>query len=160
MSASQSANIAPVVSRTAARTAIGDALRLYVGRGRRYSVKQLSNATGVPDRAIECAMCDPEGTDYRSLPIEYLLSIAGFLGSDFANEWMRLARLGAFDLPDEDVPPPGMLAAEHARDNAEIVVRAADGEFDDEDCRALRVVGEREIARGMRLVGLCAAKAA
>jgi hypothetical protein len=160
MSLSISADNSLLVSRSDAREAVGKSLRLYVGRGRRYSVKQLSNATGVPDRTIECAICDPEGTDFRPLPIECLLSISLFLGAEFSSEWMRLARQGAFDLPEEDMPPPGAIAAEDAADTAEIVGRAVDGEFCAEDRKALRVVGQREIRRGMTLVALSSRKAA
>jgi hypothetical protein len=42
-----SANFPLLVSRNAARERVRDALRLHVGRGRRYSVKELSNGTGV-----------------------------------------------------------------------------------------------------------------
>ena len=41
MTASPSADNSLLVSRNAAREAFGAALRLYVGRGRRWSVKQL-----------------------------------------------------------------------------------------------------------------------
>jgi hypothetical protein len=146
----QSADFSPLVSRSAARSAIRDALRLYVGRGRRYSVKQLSNATGVPDRLIECAMADVDSTEYRPLAYECLFSIALFLGSDFTSEWLKLARQAAFDLPDEDLPP-GALAADTV-DDAAVVTRAAlDGEFKPHERPDLRVVGRRMVTRGMRL---------
>lgn len=91
MSDQQSADFPLLVSRNSADAAIGDALRLYVGRGRRYSVKQLSNATGVKDRTIECAMCAPDNAEHRSLTSGALLSIAKFLGPAFTNEWLHLA---------------------------------------------------------------------
>lgn len=154
MPVDNSANQFPIVSRERIGNAILDALRLYIGRGRRYSVKQVSNATGVKDRVIECAMTAVDSIDYRPLSLEALLSITGFLGADFTNEWIGLAGQGAFDLPDESQPPPGMLAADDSSDAAEIVRRAADGEFDAEDRKALKVVGQREIARGMKLVAM------
>lgn len=93
MSEQDSADFHAIVPREQAGNAIGDALRLYVGRGRRYSVKQLSNATGVKDRMIECAMT--RGYDHRPLPDWALLSVSKFLGADFVNEWLGLADLVA-----------------------------------------------------------------
>lgn len=99
MSDNSAANLPPLVSREQAGNAIGDALRLFVGRGRRYSVKQLSNGTGVKERVIECAMCDPvrQAADYRPLPLEALISISKFLGPLFTTEWLALAEQNAAD---------------------------------------------------------------
>lgn len=91
MSDNDSANFPPLVSREQAGNKIGRALRLFVGRGRQFSVKELSNATGVKDRVIECAMCPPDSVDYRPLPTDALLSIASFLGPVFTSAWLELA---------------------------------------------------------------------
>ena len=148
------ANFPLLVSREQAGNTIGAALRLFVGRGRQYSVKQLSNATGVKDRMIECAMCDAGSIDYRPLPSEALLSIATFLGAVFTSEWMALAKQGAFDLPDADEPPPGMLAADNC-DDAAIVTRAAiDGKFTADEYPNLHVVGQHMVTRGQQLAAL------
>jgi hypothetical protein len=112
-SSPSAANISPLPVRTPlliSRNAIGekirDALHLYVGRGRRYSVKQLSDATGVPERSIEAAKCEPDDPEYRPLALENLLSIAKFLGSQFVSHYLELAGLGAFDLMDGQPPLP------------------------------------------------------
>jgi hypothetical protein len=146
--------LSPNVSREHAWNKFGSALRLYVGRGRRYTVKQLANATGVKDRVIECAMTAPDSVDFRPMPLEAILSIAAFLGADFTNEWLHLAGQGAFELPDEDEPLPGQFAADVVGDGAEVARRAADGEFCTNDRQALRVVGQRKIERGMQLVAM------
>lgn len=143
-----------LVSREHGRNTIRDALRLFVGTGRRYSVKALANATGVPDWQINQALIDGDKTDNRPLPPEALLSLMKFLGSDFTNEWIGLSGQGAFDLPDQSEPPPGMLAADDVSDSAEIARRAADGSFDGEDRKHLRSVGQRKIERGMTLVAM------
>lgn len=148
-----SANITPLVSREQVGNEVGKALRLFVGRGRRYSVKQLSNGTGVKDRVIECAMCDAGSIDYRPLALEALISIARFLGSDFTNEWLGLACQGAFDLPDHE-PDPGELAADNSDDNATITRAAIDGTFDKNERPELAVVGSRMVKRGQQLVAL------
>lgn len=153
MAVNDSANLSPLISRERMGNAIKGALDLYVGRGRRYSVKQLANATGVKDRVIECAKCDPASVDYRPLPLEALASIAAFLGSDFTNEWLHLAGQGAFDLPDDE-PAPGEVAADNTDDNAVVVRAAIDGHFDRDERRDLKVVGSRMVTRGSQLAAL------
>jgi hypothetical protein len=148
-----SANNALLVSRERSANAIGSALSLFVGRGRRYSVKQLSNATGVKDRMIECAKLDPGNPDWRPLPSEALLSIAGFLGADFTNEWLPLAGQGAFDLPDE-TPNPGDLAADNSDDNARLVRIAIDNSVDRDEAPDAAAIGSRMMTRGAQLVAI------
>lgn len=154
MSESLSAKFPPLVSREHAGNVIGHALRLFVGRGRRYSVKQLSNATGVPDRTIECAMAD--NVDHRSLPDWALLSLTAFLGADFTNEWLKLAHQGAFELSDDE-PDPGDLAADTAEDTAKVVRMAKDNRFDEDEKPALKGVGARMVKRGQTLLSVAAA---
>ena len=100
MSDQQSADFPLLVSREHAENAFGDALRLFVGRGRRYSVKQLSNSTGVKDRAIECAMCKAETSEHRPLNMGAQLSVMSFLGPEFTSEWIKLAGQVAFHKPE------------------------------------------------------------
>lgn len=154
MNALGSADNAPLVSRDRAVDAVRDAIRLFVGRGRRYSVKQLSNATGVKDRVIECAMAGSDNGDCRPIGLGDLLSIAGFLGPEFTTEWLMLAHQAAIALPDADEPPPGIIAADAADDTATIVRAARDGQFDRDERHDLRVVGARMISRGGQLLQL------
>lgn len=151
----QSANFPLLVSRNAAGSAVGAALGLFVGRGRRYSVKQLSNATGVPDRRIECAMSDPDSSDFRPLSPEHLLSISLFLGEVFSSEWMAKAKQGCFALPEPDDTPPGAIVADDADDHAKLTDAARDGTFAN-DSAVLKVVGARMISRGIKLRSIAA----
>lgn len=151
-----SADLPLLVSRSSAWAEFRKALRQYVGRGRHFSVKQLSNATGVKDRVIECAMCDMDDSDWRPMPFEAQLSIAKFLGPDFTSEWLALALQGAFALPEADDTPPGELAADNSDDNATLVRSALDGRFDAEEKPELRVVATRMIERGMKLRAMAA----
>jgi hypothetical protein len=111
MASLPSADIPLLVSRNAVREQLRHALRLHVGRGRRFSVKELSNGTGVADRMIECAMCDPDNTEYRPLSCEALVSIAKFLGAPFASSFLEIAGLGTFELMDGQIPLPKVLAS-------------------------------------------------
>lgn len=119
MASNPSAQFSPLVSREQAGNAIRKALRLFVGARRHYTVKELSNGTGVKDRVIECAMLDPGDIDHRPLPSCALISIAFFLGPDFTNVWLKLAdQQAVYRSPagHDDVANTAIeLAAEYAR---------------------------------------------
>lgn len=148
-----SADFPLLVSRSAANDAVRDALRLYVGRGRRLSVKQLSNGTGVKDRVLECAMYTSDHPEHRRLPPEALLSVCLFLGATFTSEILRGIGQAAFDLPEEE-PDPGRLAIEGTDDNASVVRAAMDGEFCKDERDEMRLVGLRMMSRGAQLAAL------
>lgn len=111
MNAPTSVNIPLLVSRNMIGEKVRDALRLYTGRGCRYSVKELSNATGVPDRCIEAAKCDPNDSSYRPLSLENLASICKFLRDPFASAVLEPCGLGAFELMEGQKPLPKVLVS-------------------------------------------------
>lgn len=149
---SNSAGIVPNVSRTKLYQAFGAALRLYIGRGKRHSYKDVERGAGVSARMIEAYRYEPDHEEFRPAPVEHIFSIAGFIGPDFLNEILPLIGQGAFWLPEDDLPP-GDLAADMADDNAEVTRRAKDGSFEGDE-KALKVVGRRMIERGAALVAL------
>jgi hypothetical protein len=109
-----------LVSRNAIRERQRDALRLHVGRGRRFSVKQVSEGSGVPERAIEAAMCFIDDENYRPLTLENVASLAKFLGASFVSHYLELCGLGAFELMEGQPPLPHVLAkADAGEDIAE-----------------------------------------
>ena len=152
---SNSAGIAPNVSRTKLYEAFGTALRLFIGRGKRHSYKDVERGAGVSARMIEAYRYDLDHEEWREPKIEHIFSIAGFIGPDFTNEILPLIGQGAFWLPEDDLPP-GDLAADMADDNAEVTRRAKDGSFKGDE-KALKVVGRRMMERGAVLVALDAA---
>lgn len=93
----------PLISRHTINEKVRDALHLYAGRGCRYSVAALAEATGVPERCIEAAKCEPDDPNHRPLALEYLASIAKFLRDPFASAFLEPCDLGAFELNDQ--PP-------------------------------------------------------
>lgn len=153
MTAFYSAKTSPKISRNVAGEAVARALRSFVGVGRDMSVKELEAQSGVSARLIECALCHPETTDYRSLKQESLLSIASVLGPSFTTELLKPIQQAAYRCDKREVEP-GVLAADCATDTAEVVCRAADGHFDINDRRALKLVGQRHVERGMLLVAM------
>jgi hypothetical protein len=156
MASVASANFEPLISRNTVDEAIHDALHLFVGRGRRYTAKQLGKGAGVPYRMIESAKAPVGGTDFRPLDRAYLWSIMQFLGSAFTSELLAKIHQGAFDLPDEELPPPGEMVADSAGHTAQIAEAAADGQFCQRDKATLRVVGRAKIEQGMDLLALSA----
>ena len=151
MSSAASANNNLLVSRERWANAVAFALRLYVGRGRQYSVKQISNATGVKDRVIECALCDPDSTDYRAMPGECVASIGMFLGPEFTSEITAVMQQGTYWLPETGGDSPARMAADVADDAAAVVRAGMDDHFDPEERKALRPVGRHLMAVGATL---------
>lgn len=154
-SRNDAADFSPLISRSAANTVFRDALRLFVGRGRRYSVKQVSIGTGISVRMIESFMAPVDSTDFRKPDLEEVLTLAAFLRSDFTSELLAPVGQSAFDMPEDDLPP-GQIAADNAEDNAVVTRAAMDGKFDAEERPDLRVVGRRMVSRGTRLAALAA----
>lgn len=149
------AKFAPIVSRNAVDEATHDALRMFVGRGRAYSTKELQRASGVPKRMIECAVAPVDSVEFRPLAREHFWSLALALGAPFLNHVTTvLANVGTFNLPNDELPAPGAVAADSAQDNAEIAEAARDGRFCANDHRKLWVVGQDMIERGMAFIGL------
>jgi hypothetical protein len=116
---SPSAEIPLLISRNRHSEAITAALRLHVGRGSRYSVKQLWVATGVPERRIEAAMCEPDDPEWRQLGPEHIASIAKFLKVPFASAYLELSGLGAFELMDAQPPLPQVLTSAPVQESPE-----------------------------------------
>lgn len=108
-----------LVSRNAIRERQRAALRLHIGRGRRFSVKEASEGSGVPERQIEAAMCLIDDVDsYRPLALENVASLGMFLGASFVSHYLELSGLGAFELMDGQIPLPKVLATADAPEDA------------------------------------------
>lgn len=99
----------PLVSRAEIGEKVRKALNLYVGRGRRYSVEELSEAAGVKKRSIRAALAPISDDNYRPLTLENLASISKFLKAPFTSIYLELSGLGAFELMDGQPPLPCVL---------------------------------------------------
>lgn len=147
----QSAGLSPLVSRNDHFDAVAKALNIFVGRGKRYSYKDVQRGAGIPERMIECYKHLPDHEDWRPIKPEELASLFKFLGPEFTSTYLgKVCDQGAFWLPT-GIEPPGAIAADSAEDTAIITRAAADGKFDDGEKPALHVVGQRMIERGQRL---------
>lgn len=116
-----SADIAPLVSRSAAQEQIRRCLRMFIGRGKRYSVKEASNGSGVPDRVIECAIAPDGSTDYREPPYHVVESLKSFIGPELSSALMSPIGQGAYWLPDGDGDDLHALARDGAEFNHEFL---------------------------------------
>ncbi|KTT72637.1 hypothetical protein NS334_08570 [Sphingomonas endophytica] len=123
----------PRVSREDAHRAIGASLRRHLRR-KGWTVKRLANASGVPDKAIECAKYDVASEHWRPIhKAEWLLSIAAVLGADFTSPVLAVAQQGAFDITPDIAPRPGEIVATMAGHTAEMAAILVDGIVDDEE---------------------------
>lgn len=108
----------PLVSREEIRERIRKALNLHVGRGRRFSVEELSEGSGVPKRSIQAALAPIHDENYRPLTLENLQSIGKFLGAAFVSSYLELSGFGAFELCDQP-PLPRVLNSAPASETPE-----------------------------------------
>lgn len=113
------ADFGGLVSRNLGYERLAFALRLHCGRGRRFTVRDVSEGAGVPERAIECAMYQPHQAEFRPIRLEYLLSLNKFLGAAFASIYLETSGLGAFELMDGEPPLPKMLASAPVKESPE-----------------------------------------
>lgn len=111
-----SANYELLVSRNLIREKIRSALKLCVGRGCRYTAKELWQATGVTDTSLDKAMLAVDSPDYRALKLEELASLAKYLKAPFASAFLELSGLGAFELMDGQIPLPKVLQSAAAQE--------------------------------------------
>lgn len=101
MSDAQAAEMSQIISREQSENAFRTALNLFVGRGRRFSSKQVQLGCGVSHRVIDCFRSYEHGhPDYRPLHMGAQMSIMRFLGPEFTSEWIKLAGQVAFHKPD------------------------------------------------------------
>src|SRR3990167_2703430 len=152
----KSANFELLISRSAAWEQFRDALRMFVGRGKRYKVSQVYKGTGIAERMIESFMARTDSTDWRKPDLEEVLSLCSFIGPDFTTELLAPAAQCAYWLPETDVPP-GDLAADNSDDNAKIVRAAKDVKFDRGEKPILKTVGVNMMNRGAQLVAIASA---
>ncbi len=155
-----SAELNPLVSREQINAAFHRAFGMFIGRGKRHSAADVAKAAGVNRRSLDCYRGYPIGhPDHRPLDEGQRWSVASFIGADLTTEVIRFMGQAAFNMPEIE-PDPGAVSADTCDDAATIVRAAADGRFDDEEQRNLRVVGARMMERGAQFVAMKPARRA
>ncbi len=102
-----------------------DVLRLFVGRGQRFGVETLAEATRLPARTLKSYR------DGQSLPgLSAFVAMAAALPAAYANEVLAPAGLaGAFRI-EADAPSPHAILAEKAEMVRALATALADGRID------------------------------
>ncbi|WP_422074138.1 hypothetical protein [Tranquillimonas rosea] len=131
-----------LVSQDDAHRRVGDALRLRVGMGKRYSFAGLSEATGIPERTLRSYV---DGTVDTTPGLPNLLALFSVLGAGFASDVLGVCNLTVRDgNPDE---------AEHIRAlslmcslSGDIAAAVDDGVVDHQERAQLQPAAEKVIA--------------
>lgn len=128
MASSASVGIDGLVTYAAAAERLSRALRLYVGRGRLYSVKELARGTAMPADRIEAYLAGVGTEAHRHAKLADVLSLCAFLGPEFTSDLLGLAQQGAFSLPDPDGGDLARIAPEVAEASADLTTDALRGD--------------------------------
>lgn len=97
-----------LISPDRAADGIASALRLFIGRGRRFSVEDAAEGTGIAARTIRSYIAS--GSERRSPSSENLMVLSHFLGRDFTSRLMSILGQGTFDLDPEPGEPGYVIA--------------------------------------------------
>lgn len=128
----------PIIPQDLAARHVHDALRLRVGRGRRYSFPSLSDATGIPTRTLESYV---QGA---TPGLAALLSLCSVLGPSFTSDILGACGQTARD--GSNCEPEHMRAVSVMGDLlASIGAAVADGHVDHREAAILRPMAQRVI---------------
>lgn len=140
----EAANFELSISRNRLAFVMSEILRLFVGRGMKWSVAKLCTATGVPERKIECAKREPGDGEHRHLAAEEIASILSALGPRAQSMYLKDMGTKAVALEACD-QEPGTIMAILSRGTAEFVERGIDGDYDGGDRARLRSFADEMI---------------
>ena len=115
----------------------------------RFTDEQLAELSGVDARAIKSYRV--EG---REPSLSRALSLLCVLGGGDLNRILNLVGYSARPHDECDALPAGEVVACILTHTSTIAKAAADGHFDINDRRALKLVGQRQVERGMMLVAM------
>ena len=90
-----------LISPDRASEAVAQTLRLFIGRGRKFSVEDVAEGTGIPARTLRSYIAT--GEERRAPSGDTLLVLSHFLGRDFSSRLLGNIGQGTFDLN----PAPG-----------------------------------------------------
>lgn len=125
-----------MISQHAADDALFATIALFMGRGRRFSVKDVELGTGISERTLSAMIAlDPESR--RAPSGRNLLLLMSFFGVEFTDRLLSHIDQGARDLnPAADAP--GMVVAGIMSCAAEFARAGADNKFCSRDLHELR----------------------
>ncbi|TXL72536.1 hypothetical protein FHP25_24895 [Vineibacter terrae] len=127
------------------RQRVADGLRLYVGTGRRYSMRAVGEATRIPEPTLK---------DYRSgaivMPVSRFVQLAAVLPAGFADQVLAPAGLAVLDRAGERAADDHALAADVATALQGLAEALRDGRIDHRERAVLaplaRDIGQQLLA--------------
>ncbi|WP_374139454.1 hypothetical protein [Sphingomonas sp.] len=123
------ANFVQPISRTQIDLVMHQILMRFVGRGKPFSIVQMSEDTNIPERKLESAKREPGDVEHRGLRLEEAMSIVSLFGIPAQN--MVLSLMGTMAIPrDHAELDPGKLMALLSEGATEFVKRGVDGQYD------------------------------
>lgn len=129
----------PLISQDAAKDRVSDALQLRIGRGKRYSFRQVADATGIPERTI-----DSYARGDNSPTLANLLSLFSAMGADFTSDVIALSGQSASSCNGDEPEHMRVLCA--AGELVSMISAAIeDGHVDHQEAATLRPLAQRMI---------------
>lgn len=129
MPGTETANFVQPISRTQIDLVMHQILMRFVGRGKPFSIVQLSEDTNIPERKLESAKREPGDVEHRGLRLEEAMSILSLIGLPAQN--MVLSLMGTAAVPRNTAEmEPGKLMALLSEGTTEFVKRGIDGQYD------------------------------
>lgn len=122
----------PLISHDHAVRVLDDALRLRVGRGKRYSVASVASEAGIAARTIESYM---QG---KAPGLNALLSLMSVLGPGFTSDVLAPVGMAAREA-DPSEPEHAKLLAALCAISAELAQSMSDGFVDHREAASLRI---------------------
>lgn len=122
---------------------IARAIGLFMGRGRRFSVADVAEGTGLGARSLQSYIAS--GEDRRTPSYEVLFTLMQFFGPQFTSKVLGWIGQGAHSLTPEP-GDPGMVIATLAQGVSQFAIRGADNHFCHLDQGALEPVADELIA--------------
>lgn len=132
-----------LISQDVAEQQIARSISLFMGFNRKYSVKEVSMATGIAERTLSSYI--GSGEDRRTPAADKMLLLMGFFGDEFTSKVLSAVNMGAHQLVLKHEAPMAVVAALAAGCSA-VASYAADGIFDHQDRAKLEPIADRLIA--------------
>lgn len=134
----------PLPAQEVAAQQICRALGMYMGQGRRWTVEEVSGATGIKSRTLwSYIQADPG--ERSTVPGDKLLILCGFFGAEFTSKVLGVIGQGAHDM-EPDSKAPGMVIANLVGGAAVFAELGADNVFDHRDQAKLEPIADTLIA--------------
>lgn len=128
-----------LISQDAAKQRVSDALQIRIGRGKRYSFRQVAEVTGIPERTI-----DSYARGDNSPTLANLLNLCAALGPGFTSDVISLAGQSA-SACDGDGPQHMRALCVMTEASAMLAEALADDHVDHREAAAMRPIAQRAI---------------